>query len=423
MATIWPKTIQYPTNYLEHLPQNNQYDQRQASPSLRISSLEETLAAARPRLLRLAQRKGVAPDALDDIVQESLLDAWRQLHTLRQPERFGAWLDGICRNRCLRWSQAQKHQQRHTSLSEDVLQEHETHDLDIPDPAAWDPTEELNRQDLATLIDRALGYLSPDARKVVELCYLAEHPQREVAFHLRLPLNVLEARLNRARRRLHQVLTTELRSDALAFGLTLPEKPDGQWRESREWCWFCGRHRLIGMFEPLSNGRVSLVMRCPACSVVVNTGGWPQMDGVCAFRPALKRLFHTTARLASGLEEGTHLCPICDTPQSVEVLHPNELATTYPDSPNIGIGRSILVLDCASCQAHVENCIDGSLWSLPMLQRFRAEHPRAFSERETIIEHEGEQAMRLCWTDIASASRLTLIVHHRTLRVLSLYQS
>ena len=117
-----------------------------------------------------------------------------------------------------------------------------------------------------TLVDRALAYLSQDARKLIELCYLVEQPQREVALHLGITVNVLEARLHRARRRLHQVLTTQLRSDALAFGLKLDDELDEQWRESREWCWFCGRHRLIGAFEPLSNGLVSLVMRCPACS-------------------------------------------------------------------------------------------------------------------------------------------------------------
>lgn len=117
MASTWPNSIQYPADSLEGLPNCDHYDRWQASPSLQISSLEETLAASRPRLLRLVQRKGVSPDALDGIVQESLLDAWRQIHTLRQPECFGAWLDGICRNRCLRWSQVQKQQQRHTSLS------------------------------------------------------------------------------------------------------------------------------------------------------------------------------------------------------------------------------------------------------------------------------------------------------------------
>jgi len=69
--------------------------------------LEQALSAARPRLLRLAQRRGVTPDALDDVVQETLIEAWRHLNHLRSLERFDAWLDGICRNVVLRWARTQ----------------------------------------------------------------------------------------------------------------------------------------------------------------------------------------------------------------------------------------------------------------------------------------------------------------------------
>ena len=47
---------------------------------------------------------------------------------------------------------------------------------DIPDRTVPDPLEVLSRQDMALLLDRALGSLSADARQVVELCYLLELP-------------------------------------------------------------------------------------------------------------------------------------------------------------------------------------------------------------------------------------------------------
>ena len=45
-------------------------------------------------------------EAADDCVQETLIEAWRHLDQLRAPERFDAWLNGICRNICLRWQRA-----------------------------------------------------------------------------------------------------------------------------------------------------------------------------------------------------------------------------------------------------------------------------------------------------------------------------
>src|SRR5437016_833818 len=72
------------------------------------SNLEAVFAAARPRLLRFAQKRGVTPEAADDVVQETLIEAWRHLNHLCSPDRFDAWLIGICRNVCLRWSHAHR---------------------------------------------------------------------------------------------------------------------------------------------------------------------------------------------------------------------------------------------------------------------------------------------------------------------------
>jgi RNA polymerase sigma-70 factor, ECF subfamily len=41
----------------------------------------------------------VPPREVDDLVQEVFLSALRQLHSLRDPSRFGAWLGTITRNR------------------------------------------------------------------------------------------------------------------------------------------------------------------------------------------------------------------------------------------------------------------------------------------------------------------------------------
>src|SRR5947209_20092791 len=83
-------------------------------------NLENLLKAAEPRLTQLAQRYGVPPDVVGDVVQETLVAAWQNLAHLRSPDHFASWLDGICRNMSMRWARAQRtidlHQRPFSSL-------------------------------------------------------------------------------------------------------------------------------------------------------------------------------------------------------------------------------------------------------------------------------------------------------------------
>jgi RNA polymerase sigma-70 factor (ECF subfamily) len=242
----------------------------------------------------------MSPDMADDVVQETMMEAWRHIENLRDPQRFHAWLDGICRNVCRRYHTPDGALHRLFSLS-NLAYDNETKNasdasLALPDPFAIDPAEELSQRDLATLLDHAMEYLSPDARKLLAMCYLAEIPQREAALQLGLTIGALELRLHRARKQLRQVLNGALHADAESFGLALDPVQVQGWRETRQWCWLCGKHRMIGLFETLPNGRVALRLRCPACFNrygfdVINSGGLLSMEGLSSFRPAIKRLY------------------------------------------------------------------------------------------------------------------------------------
>src|SRR5215471_10965720 len=193
------------------------------------SILEQRLAHARPRLLRLVQVQGAPLDAIEDIVQETLLEAWYHLPYLREPDRVDAWHDGICRNMCRRWRRASRmalHGHRHIPLPSEADEEGQA--VDIADPLALDPAEEMSRQDWQVLLDRALGHLSPVEHSVVELCSLNELPQREAALLLGVTVEAVEQRLRRARHHLQRILNGTLRADAEALGLVVdPERAFG----------------------------------------------------------------------------------------------------------------------------------------------------------------------------------------------------
>src|SRR6266567_3574972 len=259
-------------------------------------NIDTLLTNARPRLLRLAHAQGVPPDAAEDVIQETLLEAWRHLDALRHPDRFDAWLNGICRNVCLRWLRSQNiATTRLLSLSKLApAKDDEASENDIADPISFDPVEELCRQDMMLLLDRALGYLPDSTRKAVELHYPSELPQREAALQLGMTIHALEERLYRARRQLRQLLNNELRTDAVSFGLLQDQDTVSGGRETRIWCPYCAQHRQRGILESRPDGTGYLRTWCPSCCTQlddqINQCTHKEMYGLRAFRPALKRL-------------------------------------------------------------------------------------------------------------------------------------
>ncbi|HKW21924.1 MAG TPA: RNA polymerase sigma factor, partial [Ktedonobacterales bacterium] len=236
------------------------------TPMPLASQIEALFSRAEPRLQRLARARQVAPDAIDDVIQETLLEAWKSLEQLRDETRFAAWLDGICRNVCLRYQRRQgilRTRETPFSPSESEPDDESALALQLADPDTFDPAEELSRQDMALLLDRALGYLSPESRAAVEQRYLAEAPQRELAARMGLSLSALEARLHRARGQLLHVLSHDLREDALALGLAILPADAVGWRKTQITCYLCGRVRMEGIFEPMAGGRINMRLRCP----------------------------------------------------------------------------------------------------------------------------------------------------------------
>lgn len=63
------------------------------------TSFDELVVAYRDRLVTVAQRIVLDRQAAEDIAQETLLVAWRNLDELRDPRALGAWLASIARNK------------------------------------------------------------------------------------------------------------------------------------------------------------------------------------------------------------------------------------------------------------------------------------------------------------------------------------
>jgi RNA polymerase sigma factor (sigma-70 family) len=413
--------------------------ERQWLRSALLADQDGILTATRPRLARLARARGVERHDIDDVVQETLLEAWIHLDRLHAPAGFHSWIDEICRNICRRAARRRELDlRRYRSLVQpssatDYGKEAEEADLLAAD--AHDPLEELNRQDLVQLLDRALGLLPPATRQIVEMCYLLELPHSEIAARLSLSRSALDVRLHRARSHLRQALHGPLRREAEALGVNLDEALAEGWQRTRLWCPLCACHRLEGCFlVPGADQEPNLHLRCPDCSRcynqdTVHSMGMVRLSGTHSFRPAWKRTMQgLTDRVMQALEKGLHPCLRCGQPALIRVEGGDTETALLPGPRNReACPYSLWIhMHCTHCG----NDIDGHgnlpsvdqlvYWSHPRSQQFLLQHPRWSSEPGRLVEYDGEPAIHFRIADMESSDHLTILAHRQTLRVLTI---
>ncbi len=424
---------------IEGLEQQGLPGEHQRLRSALLTDQNGMLTATLLRLARIARARGVDSSAIDDVVQQTLLEAWSHLGRLTSPAGFQVWIDEICRNICRRYARfRQTNLLRNVPLprsyqdTESTSNGEDTSPLtNIPDPDTPDPLDVLSQQELALLLDRALGLLPQETRQVVEMCHLLESPHSEVAGRLGISVGALQTRLHRARRHLRQVLSGPLYEEAAAFDLVAEQEDDGKWVETRLWCSYCGRCHLQGSFvEAEPGGNVNLHLRCPGCSQhygldTVHSMGLVSLGKLRSFRPAWKRTMQGLSELVLlGLHQGEQPCPWCGSPTSIQIAGAEAAAD---DAPALGPYHFWIRWLCAHCGVPV--CPPGNLPSVdqvvychyPQAREFMAQHPRWHSTTETALEYAGQPAICFQITDAGSAENLIILAHRHTLRVLAAY--
>lgn len=151
-----------------------------------MRSFSEEVAAARPRVLAVAER--LVGDEAEDIVQEAIVRAYLSLSTLRDPERFAAWLTGIAVN-------VAKMRLRRLTLERGAVA-----------VGAAAPALPPDDRELLKLVRDAVELLPPGQREVVLLHYVDDLSCEEIARLVDSSPGAVRVRLHRARAQLRREL-------------------------------------------------------------------------------------------------------------------------------------------------------------------------------------------------------------------------
>ena len=166
----------------------------------------DLVAPALARLDAVARLILRDPDLAKDAVQNGLVRAWRDLPTLRDPDRFDAWIRRLVVRACLDELRSQRRRPTTAIVS------------DIGHPIEPDASSAVADQDQ---LERAFRRLRPEDRAILVLRHYLDLPVADIAVTLRIPLGTAKSRLHRATDELRAALEADARlAPAYAEGPT-----------------------------------------------------------------------------------------------------------------------------------------------------------------------------------------------------------
>ena len=149
------------------------------------------------RVHALAWRKIGDFHIAEDITQETFLQVYRKLATLKDPSQFPGWLYVIANRRCLAWLRKKRIQTQHVEEIDITMAGSTSYSKYVAAEQA-ESAAETKRE----LVKNLLAKLKESDRTVITLYYFGEMTYAEIGEFLGVSVNTIATRVHRARERL-----------------------------------------------------------------------------------------------------------------------------------------------------------------------------------------------------------------------------
>lgn len=146
-------------------------------------------------------------DVAQDAVQETLIRCWRDLPTLRDADRFEAWLNRIFLNACR--DQQRRVKRRRVEVAIPPFLPH----------AVPDGQTAVSDRDQ---VERGIRRLAPEHRIIIVLHYFLGLPLVDAAAAMGVPVGTAKSRLNRATQALRATLDADARAPRVQVEIGTP---------------------------------------------------------------------------------------------------------------------------------------------------------------------------------------------------------
>jgi RNA polymerase sigma-70 factor (ECF subfamily) len=168
------------------------------------AALEALLAQSAPQLLRYAQRMCRDRADAEDVLQDALLSATREIGAFRGESSFSSWLYALARSAC---SRRRRRMLDRPGMAVPLEEGSESRVFASQEPG---PETLVTQRETARLLDEALANLDEAAREVLVLRDVEGLTAPEVAHVLGISVDAVKSRLHRARAALRASLEPQV---------------------------------------------------------------------------------------------------------------------------------------------------------------------------------------------------------------------
>ena len=143
-----------------------------------------------------------------DITQDSLIKAFKKLDSFRIDSSFYTWLYRIASNSAIDY--LRKAKRRRTEEFDDGVGAKDQAGMIDPMYSTTSPAKDLERSQLKDRIFEAMQHISPEQRQIVLLREVEGYSYKEISDTMDIPEGTVMSRLFYARRKLQELLRSEL---------------------------------------------------------------------------------------------------------------------------------------------------------------------------------------------------------------------
>ena len=169
------------------------------------AAFTELVALSIDRLHRTARLILRSNDGAEEAVQEALVAAWLAIRSLRDPERFDAWIRRLLVHRC--YAVAKRDSARRVI------------EIRVDGASFGTTSDSQTAVVLRDQLERGFRQLSAEQRAVLVLHHYLDLADADAAEALGVPIGTLKSRLNRATAALRAAMEADDRQPSYAHGV------------------------------------------------------------------------------------------------------------------------------------------------------------------------------------------------------------